>query len=120
MQTSYVSDPPLSTADIINLIARGQTAQQAAASPSNLGASSQLAQRAASQVSSGVQKLVGLSSLSIDPTLGRVPRHSRSGIAEPLESNPKIVAFLLGRSERRLGKVETVRHVVGRAVALVD
>src|SRR5262249_51973433 len=35
MQTSYVSDPPLPTADIINLIARGKTSQQAAASPSN-------------------------------------------------------------------------------------
>jgi translocation and assembly module TamB len=70
MQTSYVSEPPLPTADIINLIARGQTAQQAAASPSNFGASSLLAQGAASQVSGGVQKLAGLSSLSIDPTLG--------------------------------------------------
>src|SRR5215472_13685323 len=70
MQTSYVSDPPLPTADIINLIVRGQTTQQAAASPSNFGASSLLAQGTASQVSSGVQKLAGLSSLSIDPTLG--------------------------------------------------
>jgi translocation and assembly module TamB len=70
MQTSYLSDPPLPTADIINLIARGQTAQQAAASPSNLAASSLLAQGAASQVSGGIQKLAGLSSLSIDPTLG--------------------------------------------------
>jgi translocation and assembly module TamB len=70
MQTSYVSDPPLPTADIVNLIARGQTTQQAAAAPSNFGASSLLAQGAASQVSGGVQKLAGLSSLSIDPTLG--------------------------------------------------
>jgi len=70
MQTNYVSDPPLPTADIINLIARGQTTQQAAAAPSNFGASSLLAQGAASQVSSGIQKLAGLSSLSIDPTLG--------------------------------------------------
>jgi translocation and assembly module TamB len=29
MRTSYVSDPPLPTADIINLMARGQTTQQA-------------------------------------------------------------------------------------------
>lgn len=62
--------PQLPTADIINLIARGKTAKQAAASPSNLGVSSLLAQGAASQVSGGVQKLAGLSSLSIDPTLG--------------------------------------------------
>jgi translocation and assembly module TamB len=70
MQTSYISDPPLPTADVINLIARGQTTQQAATSPSSFGASSLLAQGAASQVSGGVQKLAGLSSLSIDPTLG--------------------------------------------------
>ena len=70
MQTNYISDPPLPTADIINLIARGQTTQQAAAAPSNFGASSLLAQGAASQVSGGIQKLAGLSSLSIDPTLG--------------------------------------------------
>lgn len=70
MQTNYVSDPSLPTADIINLIARGQTTQQAAAAPSNFGASSLLAQEAASQVSGGIQKLAGLSSLSIDPTLG--------------------------------------------------
>jgi translocation and assembly module TamB len=70
LQTNYVSDPPLPTADIINLIARGQTTEQAAASPSNLGATSLLAQGAASQVSGQLQKLAGLSSLSIDPTLG--------------------------------------------------
>jgi translocation and assembly module TamB len=70
LRTNYVSDPPLPTADIINLIARGQTTEQAASSPSNLGASSLLAQGVASQVSSGIQKLAGLSSLSIDPTLG--------------------------------------------------
>jgi translocation and assembly module TamB len=70
LQTNYLSDPQLPTADIVNLIARGQTTQQAAASPSNLGASSLLAKGAASQVSSGIQKLAGFSSFSIDPTLG--------------------------------------------------
>ena len=70
LQTNYVSDPPLPTADIVNLIARGQTTEQAAASPTNLGATSLLAQGAASQVSGQIQKLTGLSSLSIDPTLG--------------------------------------------------
>ena len=70
LQTSYVSDPQLPTADIINLIARGQTTQQAAATSSSFGASSLLAQGATSELSGGIQKLVGLSSLSIDPTLG--------------------------------------------------
>jgi translocation and assembly module TamB len=68
LQTSYVSDPPLSTVDIINLVARGQTTQQADAT--NLGANSLIAQGVASRLSSGVQRLAGLSSLSIDPLLG--------------------------------------------------
>jgi translocation and assembly module TamB len=70
METSYISDPPLATADIVNLIARGQTPEQAANSPSNLSATSILAAGAASEVSGGIQKLAGLSSFSIDPTLG--------------------------------------------------
>jgi translocation and assembly module TamB len=70
MQTSYISNPPLATADIVNLIARGQTPQQAANSTSNFSATSLLAQGAASEVSGGIQKLAGLSSFSIDPTLG--------------------------------------------------
>jgi translocation and assembly module TamB len=70
MRTNYISDPPLATADVINLLVRGQTVEQAEAAPSNFGATSLLAEGAASQVSSGIQKLAGLSSFSIDPTLG--------------------------------------------------
>lgn len=70
MRTNYISDPPLPTADVINLLARGQTLEQAEATPSNFGATSLVAQGVASQLSTGVQKLAGLSSFSIDPTLG--------------------------------------------------
>src|SRR5215469_10307968 len=70
LHTSYISNPPLATADIVNLIARGQTPEQAANSPSNFSATSLLAKGAATEVSSGIQKLAGLSSFSIDPTLG--------------------------------------------------
>ncbi len=68
LQTSYVSDPPLSTVDIINLIARGETTEEA--DTTSLSANSLIAQGVAGQLSSGVQKLAGLSSLSIDPLLG--------------------------------------------------
>jgi len=70
LHTSYISNPPLATADIVNLIARGQTPEQAANSPSSLSATSLLAKGAATEVSSGIQRLAGLSSFSIDPTLG--------------------------------------------------
>jgi translocation and assembly module TamB len=68
LTTSYASDPPLATADIINLIARGKTTQEAnATSPST---DSMIASQAASQVSGGLQKLAGISSLQIDPLIG--------------------------------------------------
>ena len=68
LTTSYVSDPPLATADIINLIARGKTTQESAASSQSTD--SMIASQAASEVSSSVQKLAGISSLRIDPMIG--------------------------------------------------
>jgi translocation and assembly module TamB len=68
LTTEYVSDPPLATADVINLIARGKTTQEQAASSQSTD--SMIASQVAGQLSSGVQKLAGISSLQIDPTLG--------------------------------------------------
>ena len=68
LTTAYSSDPPLASADIINLIARGKTSSElAASSPST---DSMIASQAASQVSGSLQKLAGISSLQIDPLLG--------------------------------------------------
>ena len=68
LTTSYVSDPPLATADIINLITRGKTTEEQAASSQSTD--SMIASQVAGEVSGSVQKLAGLSSLQIDPTLG--------------------------------------------------
>lgn len=68
LTTSYVSEPPLATADIINLVARGKTTEEQAASSQSTD--SMIASQVAGQLSSSVQKLAGLSSLQIDPTLG--------------------------------------------------
>jgi translocation and assembly module TamB len=68
LTTSYVSDPPLATADIINLIARGKTTEEQAASSQSTD--SMIASQVAGEVSGSVQKLAGISSLQIDPTLG--------------------------------------------------
>jgi translocation and assembly module TamB len=68
LTTSYTSDPPLATADVINLIAQGKTTQeQNAASQST---DSMIASQVASQVTGGIQNLAGISSLQIDPLLG--------------------------------------------------
>jgi len=68
LTTSYVSDPALATADVINLIAQGKTTQESAATSQSTD--SMIASQAVSQLSSGVQKLAGISSLEIDPAIG--------------------------------------------------
>jgi translocation and assembly module TamB len=68
LTTSYTSDPPLATADIINLIAMGKTTSESAASSQSTD--SMIASQAVSQLTSGVQKLAGISSLQINPLLG--------------------------------------------------
>ncbi|MGA8620589.1 MAG: translocation/assembly module TamB domain-containing protein [Candidatus Sulfotelmatobacter sp.] len=79
LTTSYVSDPPLATADIINLIARGQTTQESAASSQSTD--SMIASQAASEFSGSLQKLAGISSLQIDPLIGGANQSPSTRIA---------------------------------------
>ena len=73
LHTNYASDPSLPPSDIINLIAFGKTSEAAAANPTPpgaLGAESLVASQVSNQVTSRVEKLAGVSQLSIDPQLG--------------------------------------------------
>jgi len=73
LHTNYTSDPALPPADIINLIAFGKTqeAQAAQAQPGNLGAESVLASGVTSQVTGRLEKVAGISHLSVDPVLAQ-------------------------------------------------
>ena len=73
MHTNYASDPALPPSDIINLIAFGKTSEAAAANPTPpgaLGAQSLIASQVSNQITNRVEKLAGISQLSIDPVLG--------------------------------------------------
>jgi translocation and assembly module TamB len=72
LHTNYASDPALPPADIINLVAGGQTTEAAAANPmpGYLGAESFIASQVSGQVTSRLAKVAGISQLSIDPVLG--------------------------------------------------
>ncbi len=91
LQTTYTSDPPLPPVDIISLLAFGKTTEASAANPStpgNMGAQAVLAQ-SVGQVSSRVEKLAGISHLSIDPALGGDNRNygPRVAIQQRVTSN---------------------------------
>jgi translocation and assembly module TamB len=73
LHTNYSSDPALPPADIINLIAFGKTVEAGAANPTpsgSLGAQSLVASQVSSRVTSRLEKLAGISHLSVDPVLG--------------------------------------------------
>ena len=94
LRTNYTSTPPLSQADIINLIAFGQTTEQAASSPSTpatLGAESVLAQGIAGQFSGKLEKLAGISQISIDP----LASNSQANPAAQLAIQERISGSLL-------------------------
>ena len=74
LRTNYNSDPALPSADIINLLAFGQTTEAAAtasaSTSTNQAAASLVASQVSSQVTSRVSKIAGISQLSINPVLG--------------------------------------------------
>jgi translocation and assembly module TamB len=70
LKTTYTSEPALPQADIIHLLAFGNTTEEAAAAPSqSVGQSAQtiLAQGVSSQVAGKIESLTGISQLTIDP-----------------------------------------------------
>ncbi|MGB6191926.1 MAG: translocation/assembly module TamB domain-containing protein, partial [Terracidiphilus sp.] len=71
LKTQYTSDPALPPADIINLLAFGETTEASAQSPTtaNQAAQSLLASQVSSQVTSRVSRIAGISQLSINPVL---------------------------------------------------
>jgi translocation and assembly module TamB len=71
LRTEYSSNPALPSADIINLLAFGQTteASTANATPANQAAESLVASQVSSQVTSRISKIAGISQLSISPVL---------------------------------------------------
>ena len=72
LRTQYTSDPALPSADIINLLAFGQTTEAGAASsttPANQAAQSAVASQVSNQITSRISRIAGISQLSINPVL---------------------------------------------------
>ena len=71
LRTQYTSDPALPSADIIHLLAFGQTTEDSAANPTPATQAAQtlVANQVSSQVTSRLSKVAGISQLSINPVL---------------------------------------------------
>lgn len=70
LKTNYTSEPSLPPADIVHLLAFGNTSEEAASAPTQsaaMGAESVLAQGVSSQVAGKLENITGISQLTIDP-----------------------------------------------------
>jgi translocation and assembly module TamB len=94
LRTSYSSDPALPPADIINLLAFGKTQEAAnaasAGSSNTLTAEQSIASAVSGQVTSRMQKIAGISQLSIDPTLGTSQQNAGATITVQQRVTSKI------------------------------
>jgi len=84
LHTNYTSVPSLPPSDIINLIAFGKTTEASAANPTppgSMGAESLVASQVAGQVTSRLEKVAGISQLSIDPELGNNQQNPGARVA---------------------------------------
>jgi len=81
MRTEYSSNPSLPQADIINLLAFGETTEAAAnnQTPANQAAESLVASQVSSQVTSRISKVAGISQLSISPVLAGSSQQGPAG-----------------------------------------
>jgi translocation and assembly module TamB len=71
IRTTYTSDPALPPADIISLLVFGKTeTAEGTPTPGNLGAESLIASSVSNQITNRIEKIAGISQLSIDPILG--------------------------------------------------
>lgn len=90
LKTTYTSDPALPTGDIINLLAFGQTTAESAsnaATPASVGAESAVAGAVGGQVASQMQKLTGISQLTLNPLAGNQNPGSQVAIQQRVSGN---------------------------------
>jgi translocation and assembly module TamB len=81
LRTTFSSNPPLPPADTINLLVFGQTNQPVTTDlTGNLGAVSFLASGVTNTVTNRLEKIVGISQLSIDPVLDNNEHGSLVGV----------------------------------------
>ncbi|MGH9687677.1 MAG: translocation/assembly module TamB domain-containing protein [Candidatus Acidiferrales bacterium] len=122
MKTSFTSTPALPQADIINLLAFGQTTEQSAANPTpgGLGAESVLAQGVAGQISGKIQKLAGISQLSITPVIANANAQQNAGALVSIQqrvSGRLLVTFTTDTAQTQATAVQ-VQYDLGHGLSI--
>lgn len=116
MRVTYTSDPPLAPIDIINLLASGKTTEAASANPTS--PESMIAGQLTSQFSNRLEKLVGISSLTIDPQVGAGQGNGSGTMAIQQRVTKNLFFTFSTNLTNSTGQVVQVEYQVSRRFAV--
>ena len=133
LNTTYRSDPPLPTQDIIALLALGRTreesanpamlgSQQPGSSSSNVGTSPSdalLSQAVNAAVSSRVQKIFGVSRVKIDPQVGGPENNPNARLTIEQEVANKVTLTYITNLSQSAQQVVQLEYNINRDVSIV-
>jgi autotransporter translocation and assembly factor TamB len=111
LRTTISSDPPLPPADAVNLLVFGQTNIPSTTDlTSNLGALSVLASGVSNTITNRVQRVVGISQLSIDPVLDNNAEGSTVGVTVRQQVNANLFVTFTSDPSSTTRKVIEVEY----------
>ncbi|HVZ17355.1 MAG TPA: translocation/assembly module TamB domain-containing protein, partial [Terriglobales bacterium] len=126
LKTNYSSDPPLPAADIINLLAFGQTREEAqieatqGATPMTESVSNAiLGQAISNAVSSRMQKLFGVSRVKISPEVGSAQSNPTAQVTIEQQVSNKITVTYISNLTQSSQQSIFVEYNVDRNVSLI-
>jgi len=127
LSTTYRSDPPLPTADIIALLALGRTREESAAAQqqqstqtlTETASNAILGQALNSSVSSRVQKLFGVSRIKIDPQVGGPQNTANARLTIEQEVSNNVTLTYITNLAQSAQQVIQIEINLSREVSLV-
>ncbi len=131
LNTTYRSDPPLSSSDIISLLALGRTVEEAG-NPAMLGSTSQyqptvtesasaaiIGQALNATVSNRVQKLFGVSRVKIDPNVGQALSAGLARVTVEQQVSNKLTLTYISNLNQSAQEIIQFEYNVNRDVRVV-
>ncbi|MCI0349666.1 MAG: translocation/assembly module TamB domain-containing protein [Acidobacteriales bacterium] len=125
LTTTYHSDPPLPTADIIALLAMGRTPEEVALNPqpqptfTETASNAILSQALNAQLSSRVQRLFGVSRIKIDPQVGGPENNPNARVTVEQQVSDKVTLTYITNLTQAAQQVIQVEVHVNKRVSVV-
>jgi translocation and assembly module TamB len=126
LSTSYRSDPPLSSSDIIALLALGRTrddtainSQQSTPSITETASNAVLGEALNAATSSRVQRLFGVSRIKIDPQVGGPENNPNARLTVEQQVNKNITLTYITNLAQSTQQIIQAEFTVNRSLSLV-